>query len=233
MAASRPSIASISDLLRDPKWPPEWPYVEENFRRQDETNDDKFYDQPRLVYHIDNFAVDALTKYYASLPVPDAALDFASSWVSHYPEYWTKTASRIAAMGMNESELRENKIATEFAVKDLNQDPTFPYGDNTFDIVTNCVSVDYLIRPLEVFREVARVLRPGGRAIFSFSNRCFPTKAIMMWLQTSDLDHVYIVGSYFHYAGGFEPAEAIDLTPPFMGLTDPLYVVTACKTHSS
>ncbi len=38
------------------------------------------------------------------------------------------------------------------------------------------VSVDYLTKPLEVFREVHRVLKPGGLAIMSFSNRCFPTK---------------------------------------------------------
>ena len=43
--------------------------------------------------------------------------------------------------------------------------------------VCNVVSVDYLTRPREIFRETHRVLRPGGRAIMSFSNRCFQTKA--------------------------------------------------------
>ncbi len=55
-------------------------------------------------------------------------------------------------------------------------DATLPYEDNSFDVVTNAVSVDYLTRPLEVFREMHRVLKPGGQAIMSFSNRCFPTK---------------------------------------------------------
>ena len=48
-----------------------------------------------------------------------------------------------------------------------------PFEDNTFDVVTNAVSVDYLTRPLEMMKEVNRVLKPGGLAVMSFSNRCF------------------------------------------------------------
>ena len=78
---------------------------------------------------------------------------------------------------MNEYELSENKQLTSFDVKDLNNDPTFPYEDNIFDKVTCVVSVDYLNQPKEIFNEIGRVLRPGGEAIISMSNRCFPTKA--------------------------------------------------------
>lgn len=77
---------------------------------------------------------------------------------------------------MNEAELKRNAVLTDYEVKDLNQDPKLPYEDNTFDVITNAVSVDYLNKPMEVFREMHRVLKPGGRAIMSFSNRCFPTK---------------------------------------------------------
>ena len=45
-----------------------------------------------------------------------------------------------------------------------------------FQVITNTVSVDYLSKPIEVFKEMHRVLKPGGTAIMSFSNRCFPTK---------------------------------------------------------
>lgn len=38
------------------------------------------------------------------------------------------------------------------------------------------MSVDYLTKPIEVFQEMHRCLKPGGVAIMSFSNRCFPTK---------------------------------------------------------
>lgn len=79
-------------------------------------------------------------------------------------------------MGMNEEELKRNSVLTDYDVKDLNEDPTLPYEDNTFDTITNVVSVDYLSKPFEIFKEMHRVLKPGGRAIMSFSNRCFPTK---------------------------------------------------------
>ena len=71
--------------------------------------------------------------------------------------------------------------------------------------MVNAVSVDYLTRPYEIFTEIQRVLKPGGLAAMSFSNRCFPTKAISIWTSTGDQDHIMIVGSYFHYTPGFSP----------------------------
>ena len=58
-----------------------------------------------------------------------------------------------------------------------------------------------------------RVLRPGGQAIMSFSNRCFPSKAVKMWLNQDDEGRQKIVASYFHYApfAGWENVMAIDL----------------------
>merc|ERR1711924_335678 len=76
---------------------------------------------------------------------------------------------------------------------DLNQKPQLPYEDNAFDFVVNAVSVDYLTRPYEMFAEIQRVLKPGGLAAMSFSNRCFPTKAISVWTSTGDQDHIMIV----------------------------------------
>merc|ERR1712160_67150 len=94
-----------------------------------------------------------------------------------------------------------------------NADPTLPFEDNSFDIVTNAVSIDYLSQPLEICKEVARVLKPGGCAMFALSNRCFPTKAVNIWLKTNDLEHVFIVGSYFHFAGGFKAPSAAEVSP--------------------
>merc|ERR1719194_316637 len=106
---------------------------------------------------------------------------------------------------MNAEELRRNEALTEYEVQDLNQKPQLPYEDNAFDFVVNAVSVDYLTRPYEMFAEIQRVLKPGGLAAMSFSNRCFPTKAISVWTSTGDQDHIMIVGSYFHYTPGFSP----------------------------
>lgn len=228
------STMTAEQVLQDPQWPDKFPFRDEMFQRYDESEDSLFYDYPRFVTHIDDAAIKSLTQFYAdAFPAsPDAALlDICSSWISHYPP--GLKAKRVAGLGMNEEELKRNPVLTEYTVKDLNADPVLPYEDASFDVVTNAVSVDYLAKPLEMFREMHRVLKPGGLAIMSFSNRCFPTKAIAVWTSTEDLDHCWIVGSYFHYAvpGGFAPPEAKDITAPASrgGRGDPMYVVYARK----
>ncbi|XP_020521659.1 uncharacterized protein LOC18432221 isoform X4 [Amborella trichopoda] len=146
--------------------------------------------------------------------------------VSHYPKGYKQ--DKIVGLGMNEEELQRNPVLTDYVVQDLNVNPKLPFGDNSFDAITNAVSVDYLNKPIDVFKEMQRVLKPGGLAIMSFSNRCFWTKAISIWTSTGDVDHVWIVGAYFHYAGGFDPPEALDISPN-PGRSDPMYVVYARK----
>ena len=90
---------------------------------------------------------------------------------------------RVVGVGMNEQELAANQALTSYVVQDLNENPSLQFEDDSFDVVCNVVSVDYLTQPLEIFREVHRILRPGGISLMSFSNRCFPTKAVAMWLQ--------------------------------------------------
>lgn len=237
VAAAAGPVDKAAAMLADPVWPEEFPFKPEFFKRYDETSDTIFYDQPRFVTHIDDGAIKAVTQFYAENFPPsgsqDAALlDICSSWISHYPEGYT--AGRVAGLGMNKAELARNRQLTEFDVRDLNEDPTLPYEDNSFDVITNAVSVDYLTKPIEVFKEMHRCLKPGGMAVMSFSNRCFPTKAIAMWTSTGDLDHIYIVGSYFHYSvpGGFTPPQAKDISPQkglLGGGGDPMYVVYARK----
>ena len=126
---------------------------------------------------------------------------------------------------MNAVELDRNPLAADRVVRDLNADPTLPYPGHTFDAATCCVSVDYLVRPLEVFDEVARVLRPGGRFVCTFSNRCFPTKAIRGWLASDDAAHVALVGEYFHRSEGWTGVHAAERLSARDG--DPLYAVWA------
>jgi len=207
----------VEDVLAAPKWPDEWPFTAQDLSRQDESVDRNFYDTPRFCFHVDEKAVAALTEYYKEeFPKfggkPDV-LDLCASHVSHFPADVSDYTGKRVALGMNEDELRENSQVDDYVVKDLNLDPTLPFEDNSFDIVTNAVSIDYLTKPLEICNEVARVLKPGGCAMFALSNRCFPTKAIGLWLKTNDLEHVFVVGSYFHYTGKFQPPSAIEVGP--------------------
>ncbi|MEM7287084.1 MAG: methyltransferase domain-containing protein [Actinomycetota bacterium] len=192
------------------------------FDRSDPTDDDRFYQAPRLVTHIDDSAIAAVGDLYRDLALTGNVLDLMSSWISHFVE----PPQRLTALGMNEAELAANDAAAQYVVHDLNADPVLPFDDDHFDAVTCCVSVDYLTRPVEVFREVGRVLRPGGVFVCTFSNRCFPTKAIRGWLMTDDEGHCAIVSAYFAESRAFEPAAVDVRIPPGSG-SDPLYAVLA------
>ena len=119
-------------------------------------------------------------------------------------------------------------MADEWLVLDQNVNPGLPFDDGRFDAVTCCVSVDYLTRPLEVFAGVRRVLRPGGAFACTFSNRCFPTKAIRGWLSTDDRGRCAIVATYFDLTGGFDEPVVEHRNPGALG--DPLYAVWARRT---
>lgn len=50
-------------MLEDPRWPDKFPFRPENFLRYDESPDSVFYSNPRFVTHIDDNAINALTKW--------------------------------------------------------------------------------------------------------------------------------------------------------------------------
>jgi hypothetical protein len=147
-------------VLQNPQWPEKFPFRDEMFNCFDESSDEVFYATPRFVEHIDQNAIRSIKQHYkATFPstaeerANASVLDMCSSWISHYPEGFS--AGRVAGLGMNEAELAKNPVLTEYTVKDLNVSPELPYGDNEFDIITNAVSVDYLRKPLEIFRCVS------------------------------------------------------------------------------
>jgi len=221
------------------EWPAEPPFQPEDFFRADQIDDSSFYTVPKLVYHIDEPAVAALTQYYRkNIPAKSDILDICSSWVSHYPMEFPKTMGKICATGMNGLELGFNdQLTGGFQAKDLNVEAKLPYADKSFDVVTCVVSIDYLIYPIEVMKEIHRVLRPGGKVIVSQSNRCFPSKAIAMWLKMNDRQHLELINGYFQYAGGFKPRKAFDVTANdptsyLPGRSDPMFIVEAVKAWS-
>ncbi|MEA3055673.1 MAG: hypothetical protein QOD30_1105 [Actinomycetota bacterium] len=192
------------------------------FSRMDESDDAHFYVEPRLVTHIDDGAIAAVGELYEELGVDGDVLDLMSSWISHL----RRPPRSLTVLGMNATELDANPMASARVVHDLNAEPQLPFDAASFDDVVCCVSVDYLTRPIEVFREVSRVLRPGGRFICTFSNRVFMTKAVAAWLYADDDERCRIVAEYFERSRVFEPATVARRTP--IGHPgDPLFAVWA------
>lgn len=200
------------------------PLRPEHFRRQDESDDALFYREPRLVTHIDDAAIDAVSRFYGELIPPRAlVLDLMTSWVSHLPA--SLHPAGVAGLGMNAEELAQNPVLTERIVQDLNRDPVLPWADSTFDAAIVTVSVQYLTAPPLVFAEVGRVLKPGAPFAVAYSNRCFPTKAVAAWLSLDSRAQAELIGLYFRLAGTFTPPQAFDISPG--PGSDPMFVVVA------
>ena len=192
------------------------------FDKQDDGADLDFYAPPRLVTHIDAGAVAALTRRYAAvLKAGDRVLDLMSSWVSHLPDGLDLD---VVGHGMNAAELGANQRLGRWFVQDLNRDPILPEPSGSFDAVLICVGVQYLQQPLTVLREVRRVLRPGGLVVASYSNRCFPTKAVAVWRALDTEGQAALIRLYLSTAG-FHAVEARVLADGQAG--DPLIAVEA------
>lgn len=210
-----------------PQHPDAPPLKPEFFERVDNSADETFYVPPRLVAHIDDPARATLAAHYAAvLPAGGDILDLMSSYHSHLPE--TVAYASVVGLGMNETELVENPRLTERVIHNLNRDPELPFADSRFDACFIAVSIQYLTQPAAVLTEVARVLRPRAACIVSYSNRCFPTKAVAVWRGLGDHDHAKLIALYFETAGGFKAASLTVLTPPG-GPNDPLFAVSAEK----
>jgi len=170
------------------------------FAKLDTEDDELFYEPPRLVCHIDDGAIAALTAFYRRvLPADGVLLDLMSSWVSHLPPEIDYAG--VIGHGMNAAELAANPRLSRWFTQNLNRDTALPLADGSIDAVMICVSIQYLQQPVDVLREVARVLRPGGAVVISFSNRCFPTKAVAVWRGLDDDGHARLVELYLRHAG--------------------------------
>jgi SAM-dependent methyltransferase len=170
------------------------------FAKLDTGDDLGFYALPRLVKHIDEGAAAALTDFYrARVPHGGRVLDLMSSWVSHLPE--DVSYAEIVGHGMNAEELGANSRLDRWFVQDFNHNPVLALDDRSFDAALACVGVQYLQRPAEVFNEVRRVLVAGAPFIVSFSNRCFPTKAVEVWRSLDIGGQAALVKLYLERAG--------------------------------
>ncbi len=204
------------------------PYPPEFFRRIDESDDEQFYSAPRFVVHIDDGALATVSELYGQLLPPGGAiLDLMSSWRSHLPA--ALRPARLVGLGLNRAEMEDNPALTEVVVHNVNREPRLPFADAEFDGAVVTVSVQYFIRPVEVFADVARVLRAGAPLVVTFSNRMLPTKAVAIWQHLDDYDRVRLVQRYFLDSGAFEKIAVIDRSEPTGPPHDPIWAVAGYR----
>lgn len=212
----------------------DWPYVEADFKRADESSDTSFYSDSRFVTHIDEPAIASLRRYYDTvLPRKGRILDLCSSWISHYPKEVEQAAAqgdlKVIGMGMNQAELNKNAVLSKRILQDLNEDPNIPLTvcnehavsglhsvdhakgeEGLLDCTTCVVSLDYLIHPREVLASVRDLTKNGGRCEIIVSSRMFPTKATSAWIKRSPQQRLQMVGDYLHFSG-WKDIEIIDI----------------------
>lgn len=211
-------------------------YPPELFRRQDESDDSLFYAAPRLVVHIDYEAIGAISHYFSeALPQNGVILDLMSSWRSHMPP--DLPIDRLIGIGLNAIELAENPQLDERIVHDINADPALPVEASSLDAAVVSVSIQYMVKPVEIFAAVNRALKPGAAFHVIYSNRMFPTKAIAVWQTLDDRRRAQLIASYFQNSaddsGGWEDIRAYNITPQLPHYSDPVYVVAATKIEGA
>jgi len=229
MATGRTDSRFVEALLRS----------EDAFLRADEGDDPEFYSEDRMVSHLDATALQTVERLVESLVTEEepVVLDLMASWDSHIPE--TVHPADAVGLGLNDRELEANAVLTRHVIRDLNAEPVLPFPDDTFDVVLNVVSVEYLTHPVDVFREVGRVLKPGGLFLVVFSNRWFPRKVVRVWEDASEEERIGLVETYVRRAGAFrDPDYFISMGLPrpegdryyALGLpSDPVFAVYAEK----
>jgi SAM-dependent methyltransferase len=211
------------------------------FERVDELDDSEFYLKPRFVHHIDDTARELIRNTYGRfLSSGMDVLDLMGSWESHMPDGFKP--NRAVGLGLNADELKRNRQLTDNVLRDLNASPSLPFETDSFDVVLNTVSVEYLTDPVAVFREVYRVLRPNGHFVVTFSNRWFPTKAIRIWSELHEFERMGLVLEYFKRSGGFKnlqtysfrglPRPHGDTHYPQLPFSDPVYAVWGRKKEA-
>ena len=191
-------------------------FHDDAYSRLDTRVDTVFYSIPRMVPHLDKMALQQVEKLYQRLiPEQPRVLDLMASWDSHLPE--TLNLKSVIGLGLNEAELKANQRLDDYVVQDINSQLILPFEDASLEVVICTVSVEYLSQPLETFKEVARILKPGGLFINTFSNRWFPTKAIALWCDLHEFERLGLVTEYYLQSSCFRDIH----THSFRGLPRP------------
>ena len=226
------ALHSRSSMRQEAMW-----FPQDAFSRSDESDDRLFYQRDRMVAHLDEAALATVASLIGSLVVEQrpVVLDLMASWDSHLPPQLQP--EKVVGLGLNRNELTHNPLLDQIVLHDLNADPRLPFAEETFDVVLNTVSVDYMTRPLAVFREVGRILKPGGLFLVIFSNRMFPQKATRLWREAGEKERLILVEEFFTHTPLFEaprvfmakgrPRPTTDKYADLGIPSDPIYAVYA------
>ncbi len=210
----------------------------EDVRRDDDGLDAAFYQEPRLVSHVDDACRQRLATLYARLLTPGIrVLDLMSSWQSHLPG--EMPFAKIIGLGLNTAELEANPALTQRVVHDCNATSTLPVPDASVDAVLCALSIEYLTQPLAIMQEIARVLTPGGLVVLTVSQRWFPTKAIALWPELHPFERLGYMAWLLAGSGQFTALETYsdrghprprdDRYFPQLRESDPLFAAWARK----
>ena len=233
------ALKTINDSLTEKVLADDRLFSEDAFFLSDESDDTIFYATDRFVQHLDSLALSTVEKLVGELVIEEdpVILDLMSSWDSHIPSSFRP--ERVVGLGLNRKELSMNPALTEWCLHDLNKNPILPFANDTFDVVLNVVSVDYMTKPFDVFREVNRILKPGGLFLVIFSSRMFEQKAVKIWRQSSEGERILLVEEFFARAGTFTRPQLFeskgkprpkDDKYAHLGIpSDPIYAVYAEK----
>ncbi len=206
-----------------------------NYQRQklDESNDEDFYSNPKFVYHLDaNFRNYLSSIYKKEIKENSKIVDLMSSWDSYLPP--SRKYKKVIGHGLNQDELKKNKILNSFWIQNFNSNQKIPLDSNSVDYCLMVAAWQYLQYPETLTREISRILGDCGKIIISFSNRAFWHKAPNIWTSSTEEERLKYVRKVLISNGFKEPKIIKKFTDqgfnflPFLK-NDPFYCLIATK----
>ena len=183
------------------KWPPVWPFPTDAL---DVVDSSLMPNQPEVKF----------AESYSS----DQGLKFKEHILANVPNKQSKIlelSSKIDGIVTSDSSLGFTDIQ-HITLKSIDKTagpesllqvhtPHLSVPSNSLDVVLVSSGIDLLTNPRDVFREIWRVLKPGGKCQVCFSDKSIADesfKPVKMWTTMTDEQKIWIVGSYFQYSAG-------------------------------